>query len=401
MKQNWQIKKLGEAGKIFSGNSINDKEKKSYMDLSKKGLFYVATKDISSTSNIDYENGVLIPDSLLPKFKIAHQYSVLICAEGGSAGKKLAFNSEHDICFVNKLFAFEASNEVLPKFVFYYYQSTDFEKAFKDRLTGLIGGVSLQKFKEIPCPLPPLEEQKRIVAVLDKKFAQIETLKTAAEMNLQNTKQLFQEEKEKAFSNTSWEKKRLEDICDKIVDGTHNSPTNTRTGDYQYITAKNIKPTGIDLSDITYVTKEIHQSIYSRCNPEKGDVLLIKDGATTGIAVVNELEYEFSLLSSVALLKPNKNILNSYCLAYLLNSDQTYKQFRAKMEGAAITRLTLVKIKNFEIPLPPLEEQKRIVAHLDSLSENVHQLEEIYTKQLADYDELKQSLLQKAFEGEL
>ncbi len=106
-------------------------------------------------------------------------------------------------------------------------------------------------------------------------------------------------------------------------------------------------------------------------------------------------------MSSVALLKFDRNILDSYCLAYLLNSEETYNRFRAKMEGAAITRLTLVKIKDFEIPLPPLPEQKRIVKELDTLNEKVHLLQEIYTKQIANCDELKQAYLQKAFEGEL
>ena len=102
MKADWEVKKLGEIGNIFSGNSINEKEKKSYMDLSKSALFYIATKDISSNSIIDYENGILIPNDKLSNFRIAHKNSVLICAEGGSAGRKFAFNSEHDICFVNK-----------------------------------------------------------------------------------------------------------------------------------------------------------------------------------------------------------------------------------------------------------------------------------------------------------
>lgn len=205
MNKDWEIKKLCELGNIFSGNSINEKEKKSYMDLSKKGLFYVATKDISTDSEIEYENGILIPDECLSKFKIAHKDSVLICAEGGSAGKKLAYNSEYDICFVNKLFAFESKNSIFPKFVFYYYQSSDFSKHFKNRLAGLIGGVSLQKFKEIQCPVPPLEEQKRIVKILDEKIAQLEKIKTNAQTNLQNAKDLFQSQLTKAFSNNDWE----------------------------------------------------------------------------------------------------------------------------------------------------------------------------------------------------
>lgn len=402
MNQNWQIKKLGEVGKIFSGNSINDKEKKSYMDLSKKGLFYVATKDISSTSNIDYENGVLIPDSLLPKFKIAHQYSVLICAEGRSAGKKLAYNSEHDICFVNKLFAFEASNEVLPKFVFYYYQSTDFEKSFKDRLTGLIGGVSLQKFKEIPCPVPPLEEQKRIVAVLDKKFAQIETLKTAAEKNLQNTKQFFQAELEKAFSNTAWKKKRLGDC------GTFKNGMNFASTESGY----SIHSLGVGDFKNLYKIKNTETLSEISLNAAPSEEYLLKDGDIVFVRSNGNKE----LVGRCLLVYP-KNIPTTYSgfcirfrkdfdqldadfLLHFMKSDKSRKILNGK-EGANISNLNQKILGDFEVPLPPLEEQKSIVAHLDSLSEKVHQLEEIYTKQLADCYEIKQAFLQKAFEGEL
>ena len=400
MKQNWQIKKLGEVCEINIGRTPERGNSRFWDKEKKTQNVWLSIADLNNAENgYVSDSSEYVSDMAVPKMKLVKANTLL-----------MSFKLTIGRCAITKrdLFTNEAiaalpiqTKDLDLFFLKYYLESFNWDKLTEGDTKVKGKTLNKEKLNVVPIVVPPLEEQKRIVAVLDKKFAQIETLKTAAEKNLQNTKQLFQEELEKAFSNTSWEKKRLEDICDKIVDGTHNSPTNTRTGDYKYITAKNIKPTGIDLSDITYVTKEIHQSIYSRCNPEKGDVLLIKDGATTGIAVVNELEYEFSLLSSVALLKPNKKILNSYCLAYLLNSDQTYKQFRAKMEGAAITRLTLVKIKNFEIPLPPLEGQKRIVAHLDSLSEKVHQLEEIYTKQLADCEELKQSLLQKAFDGEL
>ena len=195
-----------------------------------------------------------------------------------------------------------------------------------------------------------------------------------------------------------WEKKTLKETCSVITDGTHHSPINTADGKYKYVTAKNIRPWGLDLSNITFVSEEVHKEIVSRCCPQKGDVLYIKDGATTGIAIVNPLDEEFSMLSSVALIRPRKDILLSEYLCHALNSPSIYEQTRNQMDGAAITRVTLVKIKGFTIPIPPLSEQHRIVSRLDSLSAHVRELEEVTQKTIAECDALKQALLRKVFE---
>ncbi|PSR18164.1 restriction endonuclease subunit S [filamentous cyanobacterium CCP3] len=163
-----------------------------------------------------------------------------------------------------------------------------------------------------------------------------------------------------------WAWTSLGGILLKITDGTHHSPPNNSSGDYKYITAKNIKNEGIHLSNITYVSKEIHEAIYSRCDPEFGDVLYIKDGATTGITTINTLREPFSMLSSVALLKLPQELLNRYLL-YVLRSPFFYRLIRDGMSGIAITRVTLTKLNKALIPLPPLAEQKRIVAKVDEL----------------------------------
>ena len=120
----------------------------------------------------------------------------------------------------------------------------------------------------------------------------------------------------------------------------HHSPPNGPSGDFMYVSAKNIKQDGIKLDSITYVTKEVHDEIYSRCNPSYGDVLYIKDGATTGIATINQLTEPFSMLSSVALLKPSEAIFNRYLL-WAMRSPFFYQETRGAMKGAAITRVTL------------------------------------------------------------
>ena len=156
-----------------------------------------------------------------------------------------------------------------------------------------------------------------------------------------------------------WAWAKLTSICLKITDGTHHSPDSFPTGEYKYVTAKNIKLNGIVLDDITYVTAEVHREIFARCNPEIGDILYIKDGATSGIATVNTLYEEFSLLSSVALLKPAHGINNWY-MCYAMQSPYFYSTTRGDMKGVGITRITLNMLASRLIPVPPQNEQQRI-----------------------------------------
>ena len=167
---------------------------------------------------------------------------------------------------------------------------------------------------------------------------------------------------------------RLTSICLKITDGTHHSPDNFPVGEYKYITAKNIKAEGIVLDDITYVTSEVHKEIFARCNPEFGDILYIKDGATSGISTVNTLHEEFSLLSSVALLKPAQGI-NSWYMCYAMQSPYFYSTTRGDMKGVGITRITLNMLLSRLIPVPPQNEQQWISLKSKDLIELISTVE--------------------------
>ncbi|MBE7438212.1 MAG: restriction endonuclease subunit S [Spirochaetales bacterium] len=183
-------------------------------------------------------------------------------------------------------------------------------------------------------------------------------------------------EDEKPFAlPKGWEWVRLGEACTKITDGTHHSPPNSESGAYKYVTAKNIKESGILLHGITYVTKKVHDEIYSRCDPEKGDLLYIKDGATTGIATINHLKEPFSMLSSVALLKLPKEINNKYML-HVLRSPFYYSETRGDMTGVGIPRVTLSKMNTAIIPIAPLSEQERISEKVERLMAYCDELEE-------------------------
>lgn len=192
-----------------------------------------------------------------------------------------------------------------------------------------------------------------------------------------------------------WEVKKLGKVCDKITDGTHYSPDTFENEEYPYITAKHVNPFKVDFySKPSYVRREDHEKIYSRCNPEQGDVLLIKDGATTGKAAINPYDFEFSMLSSLALLKLDENQLRGNYLINVLN-DERYKDFiRQKyMSGVAIKRYTLNKINQFEIPIPKIELQKKF----DEIVSNVNTENQETLESSKKSEELFLSLVQEAF----
>ncbi len=178
----WQWVRLGAIGNIFNGNSMNASEKESKYGGA-EGIPYITTKDVGyGFDPLDYDNGIYI-SSDEKKFRIAHQDAVLICAEGGSAGKKCGL-TDRDICFGNKLFANELYGKISSRFILYVYLSPVFRASFAAAMTGIIGGVSIAKFVEIPIPLPPLDEQNRIVAKVDKLMAQCDELE-----NLRNERE--------------------------------------------------------------------------------------------------------------------------------------------------------------------------------------------------------------------
>lgn len=326
----------------------------------------------------------------------------------GYTANRLAASSEW-IVFRNK--------DISSKYMMLCMQSAYFREYMLSNVSGVGGSLMRAQPKHVrryPIPLPPREEQERIVGHIESLFARLDearqkaeavrdsvALRRAAILHKAFTGELTAKWREEHNKPYTWETKKLKEICQKITDGTHHSPENSEIGDYMYVTAKNIKESGIDLSKITYIDKKTHAEIYSRCDVKFEDVLYIKDGATTGIATVNTLHEEFSLLSSVAVLRPKINILFPYFLAYSLNSSEVKSKMINNMSGNAITRLTLSKIKESSIAICALEEQQEIVRILDDLLGREQRLREAADAVVAHIERMKKAILARAFRGEL
>ena len=397
MKEGWKYKKLKEVGFTQTGTTPSKSVKSFYGG--EIPFIRPAELNIDGSGSIEYNSELKLTSEGAMKSRTIKANSTLMCCIGsvGKTGytiKDVTCNQQ-----INTITPYDGYNG---KFIYYALLTPSFQNEvikIANSAKATLAIISKGKWEEMYIPVPPLSEQQSIVDYLDFIFENIDVLKANAEKSLVEAKAFFQAALEEMLEpKDGWEEKKLGEICSQITDGTHHSPPNGESGNYKYITAKNIRIWGLDLSNVTYVSEDIHKEITARCNPQKGDVLYIKDGATTGIAIVNPLEEEFSMLSSVALIKPYKDVLSSEFLCYTLNSPSIYNQTRSQMDGAAITRVTLVKIKGFVISIPPLSEQQSIVETLDSLKSKVDQLQANYEKISKECDALKQAILRQVFE---
>ena len=371
MKKDWQIKKLGEVCNIIGGTTPSTTNKSYWngtekwitpaeIDINKKYIFdsvrHITTQAVKDCSLQLQPKGTVIFTSRAPIGKVAISEMDFYCNQG----------------FKN----FVCSEEIFNEYLYYFLlKNVDYLNSIGKGTT--FKEISKTVISQVQIPLPPLEEQKRIVAVLDKKFAQVETLKTAAEKNLQNTKQLFQAELEKTLLTSQTDK--VVDLFD-IKTGKLNSNAAVPNGKYPFFTCS--------------------REVFSIDNYAFDcDAILLAGNNASGDFNVKHYCGKFNAYQRTYVLTVKESKIAEIKLLYYV-LENYLKKLKIMSVGANTRFLKLGMIQNLDFPNYSLNEQKRIVAHLDSLSEKVHQLEEIYTKQLADCDELKQSLLQKAFEGE-
>jgi type I restriction enzyme S subunit len=161
------------------------------------------------------------------------------------------------------------------------------------------------------------------------------------------------------------------------------------------MTSKNIKDGYLDLSDCGWITEEEHRNIYRRADVRSGDVVITKDGANTGNAAFFNLEEEVSLLSSVAFIRVNPQKLNAKFLLAFLRSPRGNWEIIREMKGTAITRITLTQIREFRVPIIPIEEQNAFAGKFEQIDLST----EIAEKDLLDITTTTSTLLNQLLDG--
>ena len=275
-------------------------------------------------------------------------------------------------------------------------------KTIKQRLLnravgGTLQNISLGIVKELKIPLPPLDQQKKIATILDTADAYRQKTKALIDKYDELTQSLFLDMFGDPVTNPmGWEEYLMNEACTKVTDGTHDTPDRLGEG-IKFITGKHVRPYSIDYKNSDYVTKDVHEEIYRRCNPELGDVLYTNIGVNLGTAALNKVDYEFSM-KNVALLKPLEKLLTGRYLEYLLNSENMKSKivWMASLGGAQ-QFLSLTQLRRLKINIPPKELQNQFAKRVQAI-EAQKALAEASLNQAED---LFNSLIQRAFKGEL
>ena len=386
LPKGWKWIQLGELCKVLTGNTPPKADKNNYgNDIPFIKPPHLLDLPVSSTEEKLSFQGA-------SKSRIAPKNSVLVSCIG-YLGKTAISNTK--VAFNQQINAILENENVIGKYLFYQAQSHD----FRSKLVGLssattVAIVNKSKFETIEIPLAPFPSQELIVSKIEELFSELDNgvaqLKQAqAQLKLYRQSvlkaafegKLTEEWRQSVLMErieppkgakkskkgaipgvgvesggergtltpevlpNGWVWTKLGDICLKIQDGSHFSPQKQypdfAEGRYKYITAKNIRNDYIDYRKVTYVAKEFHDGIYTRCNPEYGDVLLTKDGVNTGDVTINTINEPISLLSSVCLFKVIPTLLNAYYLKYFLQSPTGNRNLIGEMSGTAIKRVVL------------------------------------------------------------
>lgn len=410
--------------KIETWNSISENIKKTKYTNLDTWYNFIATKDLEFNHSFQYENWIKIPYDE-PNFKYADTDNILLCIEWWSAGRKIWILSQK-VCYWNKLCKFSVKEFINPRFLYYFLQSPDFQKLFRENINGLIWWVSIGKIRKLVLKYPPLEEQKRIVAKLDELMPLLDEARPLEEEITRLEKDFpsklrqsilqyaiqwklveqnstdepasellkkIKEEKERLIKKWKIKKeKALEPIKDeeKPFDipsnwkwvrlgeiwetNTWNTPS-TKFPEYYWWDIPFVWPWNISYSwFLNYDTEKTISNVWEKYARivNKWDILQVCIwGSIWKCAVVDRKIAFNQQLNSISIY-----LWNCFYIRYILNSSYFQSTMRRLATWWATPILNWWLWKNICVPLPPLEEQKRIVTKLDELMKLCDELEE-------------------------
>lgn len=396
------------------------------------------TKEINEKNNpikTDYVLSLTIKDGVIPyeqkgdvgnkskdnheEYKLAYPNTIVLNSMNiliGAVGICNYFGCVSPVYYV-----FKNNERSNLHFINYILSSTPFQKYLRKYANGILEirlRISSNDIIKRYIPTPPLNEQQAIATYLDKKCGEINSLISLQEemiSELQTYKQsVITEAVTKGLDPNvpmkdsgvewigmipeGWNICKLKFLCSSIKDGSHFSPTTTEEG-FPYITAADVHGKGLDYANAKKISeKDYNDLVQSGCKAEKDDILLVKDGATTGRVGMKIENNPCVLLSSVAMLRVNTKSYPTY-LMYMVSSNLLQQQISIAMAGSAMPRITLTKVNTFIALEVPLSEQQAIASYLDEKTSQIDSLIALKQEKITELKDYKKSIIYEYVTG--
>jgi type I restriction enzyme S subunit len=365
----------------------------------------------------DLKDGQVLTDALRTiTEEVSEQYSrtllrggeLLMCLVGQPGQVGIAPDSLAGANIARQVGLVRLRAEINSAFVSYFLQS----KPGRIALGAYTGGsvqqvINLRDLKKVEIPMPPeREEQKRIVSILDEAFSAIAKAKENAEKNLLSARELFESYLNRVFTQQGpgWQEKTVASLCElENGDRGKNYPKKAEyvSQGIPWINTGHIRPDRTLCGDsMNFITREKFDQLRSG-KIRQGDLVYCLRGATLGKTAIVDPLAEGAVASSLVIIRPKHNEIRSRYLYYFLTSGQGQNQISMYSNGAAQPNLGAKSVAKFIVPVCGTVQQEKIVGQIREVESEARRLETIYTQKLANLDELKQSLLQKAFTGQL
>jgi len=396
-----------------------------------------------------------IPEKDIAKYRLT-KGDLVFARTGATTGKSFLIHDCPEAIFASYLIRVRVSITLDSGYLAAFFQSPDYWQQIEKGKRG-IGqpNVNGKVLGEVQFPLPPLDEQRRIVAEIEKQFTRLDAgvaalqrvqlklkryrasvLKSACEGRLvpteselaraegrdyESAKVLLQriltERREKWNGRGKYKEPAAPDIADlpelpegwvwatttqvlyEVKDGTHDTPKYHEAG-IPFITQKHIKPTGLVFENYKLISLDDHEQFYKRSNPERGDILVSMIGVNRGESCIVTMDEIFSI-KNVGLFKPYHEFTNVVFIQFYLSSRLGQTLILRNSKGGAQPFIGLTELRGWSIPLPPLAEQERIAAEVERRLSVVDELEATITANLQRATRLRQAILQRAFNGEV
>lgn len=395
----WQKKKLGDVCNIELGKTPYRKDK-TLWDVKKetKNVWLSIADLLNTDGSIVNDSKEYISDKAAEDCKTVKRGTLLVSFKLTLG--RLAF-AGRDL-FTNEAIAaltIKNESEIDNKFLYKYLSFYDWEKAAEGDVKVKGKTLNKSKLKEIEVIFPnSLVVQERIVSHLDRAFAAINQAKANAEKNLHNAKELFESYLHNVLQNDQWEEKELGKVCLK----TDNIKWNNSNGkSYHYIDLTAVCRDELKILETAHVNEENAPSRAKKI-VKQGDIIFATTRPTLKRLTVIPEKYNNQICSTgFTVLRPNPGKVISSFIFYSLLQESFMNRMEYLQRGASYPAVTDSDVKGFLIPVPTIKEQKQIVHKLDTLRAEIQKLETLYQKKIAALDELKKSILQKAFQGEL